>query len=187
MTTLAIAATFVALVASPAFAEPAMTPPSNDPAVMRLEHALPAGWTLMATDTELVIRHDRPVYVAPEAAAKVPGGPLVTLELRYKLQPKWSAKQLADARAQNVHADAVVRAVRQRYGSPAPGPQAEAFARDLAAAQSQHVHVPLCALGDSSLFDGDDTYALLKLPLDPPSAGQECKSIAALVKAQCGA
>ncbi len=187
MRTLAIATMFVALVAAPAFAEPATTPPGSDPAVARLEHALPAGWMLMATDTELVIRHDRPVYVAPEAAAKVPGGPLVTLELRYKLQPRWSAKRLADARAQNAQADAAVVAVRERYGKPAPGPQAEAFARDLAAAQSQHVQMPLCSLGASSLFDGPDTYALLKLPVDPPAAGRECKSIVELVKALCGA
>lgn len=31
-----------------------------DPALDPLERALPAGWSLLATGSELVIRHDRP-------------------------------------------------------------------------------------------------------------------------------
>ncbi|HEY0987012.1 MAG TPA: hypothetical protein VGD80_08170, partial [Kofleriaceae bacterium] len=34
-----------------------------DPAFDRLEAALPPGWSLLATGSELVIRHDRPCYV----------------------------------------------------------------------------------------------------------------------------
>src|SRR5258708_39306320 len=67
-----------------------------EPAIPALERALPRGWSLLATDTELVIRHDKPVYATANAAA-----PLVTLELRYHLEPHWTAKQLADARATN--------------------------------------------------------------------------------------
>ena len=168
--------------------EPATARPATIPRSPKLERALPAGWTLLATDTELVIRHDRPVLrrarAPPRSGRRAAGHARAALSAASR---SGSAKQLADAHAQNAQADAAVHAVRERYGKPTPGRQAEAFARDLAAAQSQHVHLPLCALGESSLFDGDETYSPLKIPLDPPKAGQECKSIVAIVKAQCGA
>jgi hypothetical protein len=34
-----------------------------DPALDELERALPVGWSLLATGSELAIRHDRPCYV----------------------------------------------------------------------------------------------------------------------------
>ena len=55
----------------------------GDAAITTLERALPKGWTVIATDTELLIRHDRPLYVTAEAHDAA--GPLVTLELRYHL------------------------------------------------------------------------------------------------------
>src|SRR5258706_5074325 len=68
----------------------------KDQALARLERALPRGWSLLATETELVIRHDRPVYCVDH-----PNGPLVTLELRYRLEPKWAPERYTEAKATN--------------------------------------------------------------------------------------
>src|SRR5690242_14257343 len=75
-----------------------------DPAFDKLEAALPAGWSLLATGSELVIRHDLPCYVtgarhenapAHEVRAPATAGPMVTFELRYRLEPRWTAAQIA--------------------------------------------------------------------------------------------
>src|SRR5262249_6192344 len=59
------------------------------------ERALPRGWSLLVTDSELVIRHDRACFLVDGSE----GGHLINLELRYRLEPKWTARQLADAKA----------------------------------------------------------------------------------------
>jgi len=166
----------------------------EDPAVTSLEKQLPRGWTVLATDTELVIRHDRACYVAADVHDS--SGPLVTLELRYHLQPKWTAKQLADAKATNDKVAAQIAELRKQYKVDAiksTKPTIEEKSRlatytkgetDL---RKQLVKLPICNLGDASLFDGDDTYAQLKLKVDPPEAMQQAKDIVELVKKQCGA
>lgn len=166
----------------------------DDLALAALEKVLPKGWTVIATDTELVIRHDRACYVAAEAHDA--SGPLVTLELRYHLQPKWGAKQLADAKLANDRVAGQLVSLRKQFKmdlAPPAKPSADdtkrvaAFSKAEAELAKQKVRTPLCTLGESSLFDGDDTYAQLKLKVDPPQAMQKAKDIVELVKKQCGA
>ena len=181
-----------------------------DPALARLEQSLPAGWTMLATDTELVIRHDRPCYVEGEHLPNEPagspptgvvgGGPMITLELRYRLEPKGSAQQLADARATNDKVAAELRGLRAQYkldkihtskGQPLPRyaderSRLDAYTKAEAKARARLVRLPLCTLGASSVIDGDDTYAQLRLTVDPPEAMAEAHRIVELVKKQCG-
>ena len=160
-----------------------------DPAIVALEHALPRGWSLLATDTELVIRHDKPVYATANAAA-----PLVTLELRYHLEPRWTAKQVADARATNARLDAELAALRARYKvddrprdpkSDDDKQRLAAYAAEAAQLRARYARVPHCALGASSVFDGPDTYAQLSLALDPAQAVTEAHAIVELVDKHC--
>lgn len=169
----------------------------DDPALAKLEQALPAGWSLLATDTELVLRHDRPVYTAGGTAA----GPMITLELRYRLEPVWTAQQLADAKATNARAAADLRALRakhridaipQRKGEAQPRDAGErarlaAFTHDQAPIAARIVPLPLCTFDGHSVFDGKDTYAQLDLSVDPPDAMREAHRVVDLVKQQCGA
>jgi hypothetical protein len=181
---------------------------ADDPAFDALEQALPRGWSMLATDSELVIRHDHPCYVvgehhagAPDTPAAKVEGPLVTLELRYHLEAKWTPKQLADARAANDKVFAEIEAARKQYkiaaihpnkGQPVPASPDErarfaAFEKAELAARKRLVKVPTCTLGESSLFDGDETYAQLALKVDPPQAMEQAYQIVDLVKKRCGA
>ncbi len=182
----------------------------GDPALGKLEQSLPAGWTMLATDTELVIRHDRPVYTEGEHLPNEPadskptgvaGGPLITIELRYKLEPKWSAQQVADAKAANAKLGAEVRALRAKYkidaishpkGQPLPRNADErarvaAYTKEAAPLLARMVKLPLCTLGAYSVLDGEDTYAQLGLSVDPPEAMREAYRVVDVVKRQCGA
>lgn len=177
----------------------------------RLEKALPPGWSLLTTGSELVFRHDRPCYItgahhdnAPSVEARAPappgGGPLVTIELRYRLEPRWTDQQLAAARATNDKVAGELRALAARYnidaihkskGRPLPA-SADERAR-LAAYDAAHtqlaarlVKLPRCSLGDASVFDGDDTYAQLSLEIDPPEVMTQAHQIIALMKQHCG-
>src|SRR2546423_9733119 len=117
----------ICLAAAPAVAD-------KDQALARLERALPRGWSLLATETDLVIRHDRPVYCTDHT-----NGPLVTLELRYKLEPKWSPEHLAEVKAENerLAADA----------AKAHGRHAEAKLR------ARAVPLPVCTIDHSSILE----------------------------------
>jgi hypothetical protein len=181
-----------------------------DPSVARLEHDLPAGWTLLATDTELVFRHDRPCYVTgmqhenpppheAKAAAPAGGGPLVTLELRYRLEPKWNAKQLADARIANDKVGSEVRALRAKYkvdtihtskGRPLPMNDDErsrlaAYTKAEDATRARLVRLPRCTMGAWSVFDSEETYRQLDLELDPPDAKREAQHVISLLDQVC--
>jgi hypothetical protein len=183
----------------------------SSPPLARLERALPRGWSLITTDTALVIRHDGPVYVVGEHLPNEPagspptgvpaGGPLITLELRYRLEPKWSAKQLADARATNAKLGSQLRALAVRFridempsgkGRPLPHTDDEsdrlaAYEAARAPLEARLVKLPRCTFGASSLFDGPDTYAQLSLSVDPEQAMTEAYAVVELVKKQCGA
>ncbi len=180
-----------------------------DPAFDRLESALPPGWTLLATSSELVIRHDQPCYVtgvhhenapAVEARAAAPaGGPLITIELRYRLEPRWTAPQVAAAEATNRRIDGELRALAARYrieairtskGRPLPASADEkarldAYEAARARLASRQVLLPRCALGDASVFDGEDTYAQLTLQVDPPEVMIQAHRIVELMKQTC--
>lgn len=188
-----------------AWATVAVAQPVADPALDDLEKALPAGWTMLATGSELVFRHDKPVYVAAGAAkakvkpAATPSGPLVNLELRFRLEPKWSAPQVAAARQANDKVASDLRALTAKYhleqihhdkGKPVPA-NADERAR-IAAYDSEHariakriVPVPHCAIGDVSVFDGEDTYAQLSLQLDPPEVIPEAHRVLAVIQQRC--
>jgi hypothetical protein len=162
-----------------------------EPALARLEAKLPAGWSLLSTDTELVLRHDRPCYAATAGGE----GPLVTLELRYRLEPAWSDRQLADAKAANAKLAAEHKALRARYridairvvkGEPQPQTADErsrlaAYKMGLAAA-GRPVALPQCTLDDRSVFD-DGAAALQRRVVEPPEANVEAASVFRLMQA----
>jgi hypothetical protein len=174
-----------------------------------LEQALPPGWSLLVTSSELVIRHDRPCYVtgrehesAPATEVHAPAagsGTMITVELRYKLEPRWTDAQLAAARATNDRLGAELRALAARYnlaairtskGKPQPATadeRARVEAYDAAAARvtAKLVRLPRCSLADTSVFDGPDTYAQLVLKLDPPEVLTQAHQILELMKQHC--
>jgi hypothetical protein len=149
----------ICLAAAPAAAE-------KDQALGRLERALPRGWSLLATETELVIRHDRPVYCTDHT-----NGPLVTLELRYKLEPKWSPEHLTDVKAQNDKLAAEAGKSHDR--------RAEAKLR------ARLAQLPVCTLDHASILERADTYGQLQLTIDPPEAKAEAEAIRELVTKHC--
>ena len=181
-----------------------------DPALDQLERALPAGWSLLATGSELVIRHDRPCYLtgvhhdnAPlrdgNAALAAGGGPLVTIELRYRLEPRWSAQQVSAARAANDQIAGELRTLAQRYridaihpskGRPLPASADEqhrldAYEAARARLAARQIKLPRCTLGEASVFDGDATYAQLKLEVDPPEVMTQAHRIVELMQQHC--
>lgn len=170
---------------------------ADPPSLATLEKALPAGWTLLATDSELVLRHDRPCYRGEAAAPTKRDGALITLELRYKLGPAWTPAQYADARKANAAVAQELEAARARYridaikapAHPTADERArlDAYAHAETTAASHRVREPLCTLGDDAIFDGDETYAALAHPIDPPEAMREARAVVELVKRTCGA
>jgi len=211
----------IVLWAGVASAQPAEAPAvdgASGPVVLpaafeRIEKALPPGWTMLATGSELVFRHDKPCYFtgvrhenapSPEAAVHAskpapPSGPLVTVELRYKLEPRWTEKQLAAAKATNHKVADELRALSAKYkieeihhskGRPLPA-NADEQSR-LSAYDSEHARVakrlvalPRCSAGDLSVFDGEDTYAQLDLEIDPPEVSPEAHKVIELMKQHC--
>jgi len=179
-----------------------------DPAIDSLEHALPHGWSLLATDRELVIRYDHACYAttpratpaaAPPSTPDQNAGPLVTLELRFQIEPRWPTARLAAARATNVQLAADVAAARTRYqidalpiahGAPRATTADErtrlaAYRQVEALAASKQVALPTCGLGELSVFAGPQTYAALAHAVDPPHAMTEARTIAELIKQRC--
>ena len=177
----------------------------DDPALGKLEKALPPGWSLLATDTELVIRHDRPCFVTHEAHDNEPAvhtpahttdGRLITLELRYHLEPKWTRRQLDDAKAANDRVAGELKTVRAKYnidaikGHPAPTTADErtrfgAYDKEAAALTARQIKLPTCTLGDSSLFDSDANFSQLRLEVDPPEAMKEAHAVVDTLKRLC--
>jgi hypothetical protein len=197
--------------AAPAAAVPAVSDDARTEARAfdALEKALPAGWSLLVSGAELVIRHDRPCYVtgvhhenarADEPATPAGGGPMVTLELRYRLEPRWTDKQVAAAKAKNDKLGGELRALAVKYnidgihqskGRPLPATpeehaRLEAYEAAQATVTAKLVALPRCSLGDTSVFDGADTYAQLRLIVDPPEAMTQAFRIVELMKQHCG-
>jgi hypothetical protein len=191
------------LVAGGASAQP-------DASLAQLEHQLPAGWSMLATDTELVLRHDRPCYVrsvyhenGPATERAVPvapgGGPMITLELRYRLEPKWTPQQLAAARAANDKVGSELRSLRAKYkvdtihtskGRPLPmnddeRTRLDAYTKAEEPVRARIVALPRCTIGTFSVFDSEDTYRQMKLELDPPEAAREAQQVITLLDKVC--
>ncbi len=206
---------------SPQPGAPLALPPMFD----RIEKALPPGWTMLATGSELVFRHDKPCYVTgvrhdnpaplpaqgaeaagsaaarPTARPSAPagGGPLVTVELRYRLEPRWSAAQLSAARSTNHKIGADLAALSAKYridaihhskGRPLPANPDEtarlaAYDSERAKVAKRLVPLPHCTAGDVSIFDGEDTYTQLSLELDPPEVIPEAHKVIALLNQHC--
>jgi hypothetical protein len=188
----------------------ASTTAAADPAFDRLETALPAGWSLLATGSEMMIRHDLPCYLtgvhhenaAPtetRSAVAAGGGPLVTIELRYRLEPRWTPQQLRAARAANDQIGGELRTLAAKYridqihtskGRPLPmtpdeRSRLDAYEAARSRIAARLVVLPRCTLGESSVFDGEDTYAQLSLQVDPPEVMTQAHRIIELVKQHC--
>ena len=145
----------------------------KDQALGRLEKALPAGWSLLAAEDELVIRHDRPVYCPTH-----PNGPLVTLELRFKLDAKWTPERYAEAKAMNDKLAAELAAQKPKLS-------AKAYEAAAAKAKAREARLPVCTLDRASIIERPDTFAQLDLDLDPPAAKTEGLQIRELVEKHC--
>jgi len=138
----------------------------KDQALARLERALPHGWSLLATDNELVIRHDRPVYCVDH-----PNGPLVTLELRYALEPKWTPERFAEAKTANDKITAQIAHTKNKRAADK--------------LRAQLVPMPVCALDHASVVERSDTYAQLVLTIDPADVKSEASTVRELVTKHC--
>jgi len=176
---------------------------SADP-VDDLQKAVPSGWTVLATDHELVLRHDKPCYTAATKNGNVCAGndgPMVTLELRFKVEPKWTQAQLDAARAANDKLVDERKAARDKYridaivsdhgvAKPANADEKKrlsAFEKADERLRGREVKTPMCTWGEHSIIDGDETYAPLKLVVDPPSALTEAHRALDALKKACGA
>jgi hypothetical protein len=87
-----------------------------------------------------VIRHDRPCYV--------------TGAHHENARPWRRARPFARG--------------RPLPASPDERPRLDAYESEQARVTARMVKLPRCDLGNASLFDGDDTYAQLRLEVDPP-------------------
>jgi hypothetical protein len=138
--------------------------------------------------------HTTNIYVPSTAAS-----PQITLALRYRTEPRWTERKLAEARLANAPVYATLTALRLRYriaelrtvnNRPAPATPAEhqrlaEFEREYQRARLQLVQLPRCALDDVSVFDDGTTYAQLGLVVDPPAVMREAFAIVELFKRRC--
>lgn len=208
-------------VAGAAAAGPTARPPSATPLppLDGLQRVVPAGWRVVVHPTALVIRRVAPVRIValddvqprnsklPIAAP--PGTEATTFELRYRLEPAWSARKLAAARAANAAIDAAIAAARARYRLDAPPATAAgsagrarpalhrddragrddraarqaAFDAEAARLAARRVEVPRCTIAGRSLFGTDERA--LDLIVDPPAAMREAYAIVALIARRC--
>lgn len=201
----------IVAVATAASAEPRGAPRAH-PEVESLAKALPAGWHVTIGGGDLVIERSAPVHrigmylenSPHNTSSYVPAsttGPAITLALRYRIAPRWTANELVGARAANAKLYAELAALRARHriddiptskGRPLPATADDqrrltAYEADHARISRRLVRLPRCTLGDSSVFDSAETYGQLDLIVDPPSAMREAYAIVELVKRRCRA
>ncbi len=186
----------------------------GDPAIASLSRALPSGWRLTVNPDSggrsLVIWHVAPVRIAGRHTENSPytgnmpvmardSSPVVTLALRYRVEPAWNPQQLADARAANAKIYAEIAVLRARYQidliatskgrtlprSPDEEHRLADYQREEALQIGKLVQLPRCTLGTSSLFDSAETYGQLDLMVDPPGTMREAYAIVELVKRRC--
>ncbi|MBA2543568.1 MAG: hypothetical protein H0V17_28260 [Deltaproteobacteria bacterium] len=178
--------------------------------VRDLQRSLPNGWRAIRSSGELVIRRDAPVRIAGKyypgsqhmSNAPVlapPVAPKTVLEMRYRLEPAWTAAKLDATRAANAKVYAELVALRARFrlddiptgkGTPLPrnvDEQQRITAHDAAyqITLARLIQLPRCTLGGTALFDSSATYQQLDLMVDPPIAMREAYAIVELVKRRC--
>lgn len=145
-----------------------------------------------------MLRHRRPSRERPGGRGSG-GGPLVTIELRYRLEPRWTAEQVAAAEATNRQIGGELGALAARYridairtskGRPLPASADEkarldAYEAARARLTARRIKLPRGTLGAASVFDGEDTYAQLTLQVDPPEVMTQAHRIVELMKQTC--
>ncbi|HEU0034578.1 MAG TPA: hypothetical protein VFQ53_28335 [Kofleriaceae bacterium] len=185
--------------------------PARDPAIRSLGAALPRGWSMTVRAGELVLKRDQQVRIAGHYQENAPSqsniyvaagfsAPEIELALRYRIEPRWTERQIADARDANAKVYAELASLRARFqidviptskGRPLPSnPDEQQRLADFERAQAQAiaklVALPRCTLGAFSLFDSRETYDQLSLVVDPPIAMRQAFAVVALVKRRCG-
>jgi hypothetical protein len=173
-----------------------------------VKRALPSGWQLSDAKGELVIARSQQVRIAgrhlenahytnvPRVAP--PDSPLRTLALKFKLEPRWTAKQHADAKAANDTVAATLATLRTKHkiddiktskGRPLPATDDERqrladYEAERSKVLALRIELPRCTIGGMSLFDTDNT-STLQLMVDPPIAMREAYAIVELLKRRC--
>lgn len=188
--------------------------PARAGSLADLTGALPAGWKAeLGRDTLTFVRL-RPVRItgrfldnAPHfgnaPTAPVASSPTERLQLRYRIEPAWSAARIAEVKAANAKLYASLGPLRDRYGIdelrvakglPIPStPDEERRLRDYQQASdavlARVVALPRCTLDDRgrtlSVFDDATTYAQLDLMVSPEIAMREAYAVVELIKRRC--
>jgi hypothetical protein len=178
--------------------------------VGELQRALPAGWKVITTTTDLTIERMLPVQISgrflPNAAhygnapTRAPASaPTEKLRLRYRTEPAWSAARLAQVTAANKQIYAELQPLRAKYkiddiatgkGMPLPKtPDEQQRLRDYQAAYdavlARITPVPECTLGKVSVFADRATYQQLDLMVVPEIAMREAYAVVELMKRRC--
>jgi hypothetical protein len=173
-----------------------------------LQRALPAGWTLKHEGTLVISRtqmvriagrHHQNAHYSNIPVVAPPNSAPITLELRFKLETRWTAKQLADAKAANAAVAASLASLRTKHriddiktskGRPLPSTPDEQqrladYEAEAAKVRALAVTLPRCTIGGMSLFDDDHTTLTLARLVDPPIAMREAYAIVELIKRRC--
>lgn len=178
--------------------------------VSDLQRALPGGWKVTTTKSELTIERLTPVQISgrflPNAAhyGNAPtvapaSAPTEKLRLRYRTEPAWTAARLAQVTESNKKIYAELQPLRAKYkiddiatgkGMPIPKtPDEEQRLRDYQAAYdavlARVVAVPQCTLGKVSVFSDRSTYQQLDLMVVPEIAMREAYAVVELMKRRC--
>ncbi len=180
--------------------------------VGELARALPAGWKVITTKSELTIERLAPVQITgkflPNAAhygnaptLAPPSAPTEKLRLRYRTEPAWSAARRAQITAANKQIYAELQPLRVKFkiddiatgkGMPLPTtPDEQQRLQDYQTAYdavlARITAVPQCTLGKVSVFADRSTYHQLDLMVVPEIAMREAYAVVELMKRRCRA
>ncbi len=178
--------------------------------VGELQRALPAGWKVITSKSELTIERLVPVQITgkflPNAAhygnaptLAPPSAPTEKLRLRYRTEPAWSAARLAQITEANKQIYAELQPLRVKFkiddiatgkGMPLPKTSEEQqrlhdYQAAYEAVLARVTAVPQCTLGKVSVFSDRSTYQQLDLMVVPEIAMREAYAVVELVKRRC--
>src|ERR1051325_11701886 len=74
---------------------------------------------------------------------------------------------------------------RRAPANPDEQHRLDAYEAARARLAARQIKLPRCTLGEASVFDGDDTYAQLKLEVDPPEVMTQAHRIVELMHQHC--